>query len=157
MDVTYNFDSAAAGISTGLIAVIAIICLAIVIIGIVALAKIFKKAGKPGWHAIIPFLNWYDEFDLAWGNGILFLLLCIPVVDLVILIMLNLKLAKAFGKSTGFAVGLILLPFIFMLILGFDSSRYIGPDGVPKDQGFGYPQQPYQAPQQPYDPTNNGQ
>lgn len=157
MDVTYNFDSAAAGISTGLIAVIAIVCLAIVIIGIVALAKIFKKAGKPGWHAIIPFLNWYDEFDLAWGNGILFLLMCIPGVNVVISIMLSLKLAKAFGKSTGFAVGLIFLPFIFMLILGFDKSQYIGPDGVPKDQGFGYPQQPYQAPQQPYDSTNNGQ
>ena len=40
--------------------------------------------------------------------------------------MLNLKIAKAFGKGTGFAVGLILLPFIFQLILAFDKSEYVG-------------------------------
>jgi len=32
--------------------------------------------------------------------------------------------AKAFGKGTGFAIGMIFLPFIFYAILAFDSSEY---------------------------------
>lgn len=38
-----------------------------------------------------------------------------------------LKTARAFGKSTGFAIGLMLLPSIFTLILGFGSDTYLGP------------------------------
>jgi hypothetical protein len=41
--------------------------------------------------------------------------------------MQDIKLAKAFGKGAGFMVGLILLPVIFMPILAFDSSSYLGP------------------------------
>ena len=105
--------------------------LAIGVLLLVCLAKIFKKAGKPGWHAIIPFLSSYDEFEIAWGNGILFLLLLIPGVNLVIEILYSIKLAKSFGKGDGFALGLIFLPYIFVPILAFDQSRYIGPNGVP--------------------------
>ena len=101
------------------------------LIGLIAMAKIFKKAGRPGWAVIVPFYNMYVLFDIAWGKGILFLLMFIPVVDFVILIMLYVKLAKAFGKGGGFAAGLILLCPIFILILGFGSARYIGPDGIP--------------------------
>ncbi|MBQ6019753.1 MAG: hypothetical protein IJL26_06175 [Clostridia bacterium] len=148
-----SYSPAAAGVSAGLMAVYAIVCLVFAVICIIAMVKIFSKAGKPGWHAIIPILNLYDEFEIAWGKGIMFLLMLIPGVNVVISIMFSLKLAKAFGKSTGFAVGLIFLPFVFMLILAFDKSQYIGPDGVPQNQGFPqqpYAQQPYQAPQQPY-------
>ena len=34
------------------------------------------------------------------------------------------KTAKAWGKEEGFTVGLVLLPFIFLPILGFDNSVY---------------------------------
>ncbi|MGN0240639.1 MAG: DUF5684 domain-containing protein [Candidatus Weimeria sp.] len=44
-----------------------------------------------------------------------------------IAIIFEVKLAKAFGESGAFAVGLIFLPNIFQLILGFGSSQYIGP------------------------------
>ena len=36
------------------------------------------------------------------------------------------KLAKAFGKSGGFAVGLIFLSIIFYCILAFGDAQYIG-------------------------------
>ena len=106
-----------------------ICCLVACIIGLVASIKIFQKAGKPGWHAIIPILNLYDEFDFAWGNGIMFLLLLIPIVNCVISIMFAIKLARSFGKGGGFAAGLIFLSPIFMLILAFGSAEYIGPNG----------------------------
>ena len=35
--------------------------------------KLFKKAGKKGWHSIMPILNIYDEYELCWkgSKGIL--------------------------------------------------------------------------------------
>ena len=60
------------------------------------------------------------------GNGIKFLLLLIPIVNIVIAIKTNIKLAKAFGKDTGFAIGLIFLTPIFYAILGFGDAQYLG-------------------------------
>ncbi len=107
-----------------------ILGLVICIISLIALAKVFKKAGRPGWAVIVPIYNLYVLFDIAWGKGIMFLLMLIPVVNFVIMIMLYVKLAKAFGKSGGFAAGLIFLNLIFVCILGFGSAQYIGPNGV---------------------------
>ena len=100
--------------------------LAIIVLGIVAMWKVFEKAGEPGWAAIIPFYNLYVLFKITWGNGWKFLLLLIPIANFVIAIITMVKLAKAFGKSGGFAVGLIFLSVIFYCILAFDQSEYAG-------------------------------
>ena len=100
--------------------------LAIIVLGIVAMWKIFEKAGEPGWAAIIPFYNLYVLFKITWGNGWKFLLLLIPIANIVFAIITMVKLAKAFGKSGGFAVGLIFLSVIFYCILAFDHSEYAG-------------------------------
>jgi hypothetical protein len=55
------------------------------------------------------------------------ILLFIPVVNFIIGIILMVGLAKSFGKGTGFAIGLILLGFIFFPILGFGDETYRGP------------------------------
>lgn len=104
--------------------------LAAIIFGILAIIgmwKVFTKAGEPGWMSLIPFLNTYKLYKIAWGNGWLFLLGLIPIVNIVVYIMVSIKMARAFGMGTGFAVGLILLPSIFYLILGFGDSVYYGP------------------------------
>lgn len=108
-----------------------ILYLAIIVLLIVANWKIFEKAGKPGWAAIIPIYNVIVLLEIIGKPLWWFLLLLIPVVNIIIgIIMLNL-LSKSFGKGVGFTVGLIFLPFIFMPILGFDNSaRYIGPAGA---------------------------
>lgn len=100
--------------------------LALGVLAIVALWKIFVKAGEPGWAAIIPFYNLYVLFKITWGNGWKFLFLLIPIANIVFLIITMVKLAKAFGKSGGFAVGLIFLSVIFYCILAFDQSQYLG-------------------------------
>lgn len=100
--------------------------LAVAVLGIVAMWKIFEKAGEPGWAAIIPFYNLYVLFKITWGSGWKFLLLLIPIANIVFLIITMVKLAKAFGKSGGFAVGLIFLSVIFYCILAFDQSQYLG-------------------------------
>jgi len=103
-----------------------VVYLAIAVLGIVAMWKIFEKAGEPGWAAIIPFYNLYVLFKITWGNGWKFLFLLIPIANVVFLIITMVKLAKAFGKSGGFAVGLIFLSVIFYCILAFGDAQYLG-------------------------------
>jgi hypothetical protein len=120
----YNYDysyQASPGVT--------LLSFAVAILGIVAMWKIFEKAGEPGWAAIIPFYNLYVLFKITWGSGWKFLLLLIPFANIVIAIITMVKLAKAFGKSGGFAVGLIFLSVIFYCILAFDQSQY---QGVPE-------------------------
>ena len=38
------------------------------ILQVIAYWKIFTKAGKPGWHSIIPILNEWDRTDLSWNS-----------------------------------------------------------------------------------------
>lgn len=123
----YNYDAAYAAVSTGILAVYTIIVLVIAVLTIIASWKIYVKAGRPGWACLVPFYSQYCLFDIAWGSGWLFLLTFVPCVNFVILIMLYLKLAKAFGKETGFGLGLVFLNTIFMLILAFGDAQYIGP------------------------------
>ena len=104
-----------------------IIVLAIAVLVLAGMWKIFVKAGKPGWGAIVPFYNLYCLFEMSFGNGWLFLLTLVPCVNVVMEILVMVKLAKAFGKGGGFAVGLIFLPVIFIPMLGFGDADYVGP------------------------------
>lgn len=122
-----NYDAMVTAMGTGVYMVSVIISLVISVLTIIAMWKIFKKAGRPGWACLIPFYNTYCLFDFVWGNGWLFLLSLIPCVNIVVMIMLYFKLAKAFGKGTAFGFGLLFLNTIFVLILGFGSAEYIGP------------------------------
>ena len=96
------------------------------ILSLVAMWKIFTKAGKPGWASIVPIYNIVVMFQISGLNPWLILLFLIPFANIVIMIMMYVKLAKAFDKGTGFALGLIFLNTIFVLILGFGNSKYIG-------------------------------
>lgn len=103
--------------------------LACLVLAIVAEWMIFMKAGEKGWKSLIPIYNTYTLVRIADGNGWKFLLLLVPFVNIVYMILLNVRLAKSFGKGTGFALGLVLLTGIFTLILGFGKAQYIGPRG----------------------------
>lgn len=97
---------------------------------IIAMWKIFTKAGKPGWASIVPIYNVVVMFQIIGLNPWLLLLYLIPVVNFVVAIVFSImqasRLSKAFGKGTGFAFGLFFLNPIFLLILGFGDSKYIG-------------------------------
>ena len=120
-----NMNDAATG---GLLAALGsmwIVTMIVAVVSIVAMWKLFTKAGRPGWAALIPFYNTYTLFDIVYpGHGIKFLLMLIPLVNIYIGIKCYIDLAKAFGKSGAYALGLIFLNPIFMCILGFDSSVY---------------------------------
>ncbi|HLB59058.1 MAG TPA: DUF5684 domain-containing protein [Bdellovibrionota bacterium] len=100
--------------------------IAIVAFLIFSLWKIFKKAGVSGWFALIPILNTYVYIKVAGRPGWWILLLIIPIVNLVVVFIVNIDLAKQFGKGVGFGIGLALLAIIFWPILAFGSAKYQG-------------------------------
>jgi hypothetical protein len=88
--------------------------------------KIFEKAGHPGWAAIVPIYNMYILLMIIGKPGWWLILMFIPCVNIIIMIMIYLDLARVFGKSTGFGIGLILLGIVFIPILAFGDAEYQG-------------------------------
>ena len=111
---------------------------------------ILRKAGKKGWHSLIPVLNAYEEYSTVWNGwfGVL-ATLCFPadiicniaglpsiigsvllIVGFLISIPESLRLAKAFGKGKVFGVLLAIPGFkeIGRLILGLGKARYQAPE-----------------------------
>ncbi len=149
--------AAIAGFLGGMVVTFVVLSIVLGVLLIIAHWKMFTKAGQPGWKSIIPIYSDYVLFDLVWdtknffiylalsvGTYVLsmfstnaqtgesnpivaFLCLAAAIATLVWWIRLQLKTAAAYGKSTGFGVGLILLPNIFTLILGFGDAQYVGP------------------------------
>lgn len=113
--------AAAAGV-VGLIFIL--VYLVVVLFLLTAMWKMFTKAGKPGWACIIPIYNLVVLIEIAGKPLWWIVLLFIPFVNFVVAILINLALAERFGKGGGFAVGLILLPIVFVPILGFGSATY---------------------------------
>jgi hypothetical protein len=105
--------------------------LAIAVLIIAGWWMVFTKAGEEGWKAIIPIYNFIVLLKIVGREWWWVVLALIPIVGFVIWVIVSLDLAKSFGRGTGFAIGLIFLPFIFAPILGFGSDTYRGPAAGP--------------------------
>ncbi len=138
----------AAGLSIGVVLTLAVIYGVLLIVGD---WKLFTKAGKPGWHSIIPILNFYDEYDLCW-SGMMGIVFCVAscisayinnfiaepntvavmfasvlsVITFVLHVVQSWKLAKAFGKGTGYFIFLLFFDRIAKAVLGLGNSQYCG-------------------------------
>jgi len=102
-----------------------ILSMALSILMIVSLWKIFKKAGKPGWASIIPIYNIYIMCEIAEKEWWYVLLSCVPFANIYAMIVLYNGMAKRFGKSGGFVAGMILLPVVFFPMLAFGKDAAI--------------------------------
>ena len=122
------------------VAAYVVLVIALVALEVVAFWRIFEKAGEPGWKALIPIYSDYMLYRIGWDVRVFWItlilgLLCmIPLLGIVAAIVASVlticfyvKLAKAFGHGGWFSVGLFLLSPIFILILAFDKSEYLGP------------------------------
>jgi uncharacterized protein DUF5684 len=95
------------------------------VITVIALWKVFTKAGHAGWLAIIPIVNLFVLTKIAGFSYWLGLLYLIPFVNIVLHIIVALRVGKGFGKGAGFSIFLLwLFSFIGYLILGFGSDTY---------------------------------
>ncbi|MBY0456146.1 MAG: hypothetical protein K2V38_02290 [Gemmataceae bacterium] len=98
--------------------------------------RVFPKAGQPWWAALIPFYNIYvlvvgvARLSLLW-----YVLVLLPVVQVIAAILVNLEVARRFGKSEAFGLGLALLGFVFYPLLGFGSDQYQEGTAEPPPRG----------------------
>jgi hypothetical protein len=143
-----NYDSSSAasvGVVMALLGMMFIPILIMAVIQAVGKWKIYEKAGKPGWAALIPIYSTIVTLEII-GKPIWWIFLIIfPCTSFIFFIWSTNLLSKSYGQSEGFTIGLLLLPFIFYPILGFGNYQYIGPAGA----GF--------AGFQPYDPSKDYQ
>jgi hypothetical protein len=86
---------------------------------------VFHKAGRPRWAALVPGYNIYvlvvgvARLSLLW-----FVLLFIPPVQIIAAFLVNVEVARRFGRSEAFGLGLTLLGFIFYPVLGLSDAKY---------------------------------
>lgn len=98
--------------------------IAILVAIIAGFWKVFVKAGKPGWAAIVPIYNVIVLLEIAGKPLWWIILFLIPIVNIVMVVLVGIAVAKKFGKSDAFGIGLGLLGFIFYPILGFGDAQY---------------------------------
>jgi hypothetical protein len=109
--------------------ILIVLYLALIALMIASMWIIFTKAGKPGWACLIPIYNIIVMLQIIGKPWWWLLLMLIPIVNLVFAIwMLNL-ISKSYGHGVGFTLGILFLSFIFLPILAFGSSKYVGPAG----------------------------
>lgn len=129
-EYSYNYDT---GVFEAIVAFLSGFFLALAVVSIVLIIanwKIFTKAGKPGWAAIVPFYNFYILLQIVGLPIWTIIFFFIPFTAPFIMLLVYWNLAKVFGKSSGFGIGLMFLAPIFLLILAFDKSTYIGTSAV---------------------------
>ena len=121
MDVYFGYPY---GLFSGFSLIQWTVFIALMVLVYAATWLLYQKAGKPGWAAIIPFYNNYVMADIVYSQGWMFLLGIVPIIGLIYDIVTNYKFVKMYGASTGMAIGCILLPFVFLPILGFGEAKF---------------------------------
>ena len=106
--------------------VMGLIYLGVMLIALFGLWKMYEKAGKPGWAAIIPIYNVIVMLEIVARPLWWVVLMFIPLVNVVVYILVLVELARRFGKGVGYAIGMLFLPFIFFPLLGFGDATYRG-------------------------------
>ncbi|WGQ08081.1 DUF5684 domain-containing protein [Pedobacter gandavensis] len=134
-----NYNNALSDTSGSFLLGFGLFSFVLIVLNIIGMWKIFVKAGKPGWASIIPIYNTIVLIEIVGKPTIWILWLLIPCTAPIFSIWLLNLLSKSFGKTESYTVGLVLLSFIFVPMLGFGSAKYLGPSAAEAQRfnGFG--------------------
>ena len=106
-------DAAAAGGIMALLGGMMFVMMLPALVTLIAVWKVFTKAGKPGWAIIIPIYGNIVLLEIVGQSWTRLLWYLIPFYGLYLIILDTNALSKSFGKSGGFTAGLLLLGPIF--------------------------------------------
>lgn len=141
-------DAAIAGVILGVLGILLIPILIVVVLMIVTNFKIYKKAGEEGWKCLIPYYNTWTEckflgINTNWvwiliGSSFVFVFLdglldttifsyLSYIVTFYFQVLRSISMAQSFGKDTGYGVGILFLQVVFLPMLAFGKSEYVGP------------------------------
>ncbi|MGH2508226.1 MAG: DUF5684 domain-containing protein [Ktedonobacteraceae bacterium] len=137
---TYNYTTTSSSSGLGwlfiLIPLLALF-LGLAVFEIMAVWRVYEKAGKPGWACLIPIYNTWILAEIGgkpgwWGLAPL--LSVIPVIGsvfaLIVMIIVCIGVARNFGKSDAFGVvGLWLFSAVGFPMLAFSPVTYKQVDG----------------------------
>lgn len=123
---TYDVYSAMDGATVVGSMIGGVLSVVLAVLMIVAVWKIYKKAGEHGWASIVPIYNLLCLGRIAYGKAWLGLLALIPGVSMIFLCITWFFIAKRFGKGVGFCIFSAIFSPIAALILGLGKSEYEG-------------------------------
>ncbi len=104
-----------------------IVYILIVLLTAAGLWRMFEKAGKPGWAAIIPFYNLWVMMEIIGRPNVHMLWCLCPIANIVFALIWYIELSQSFGRSAGWGVLAFFFPFVAWPIIGFGEDKYIGP------------------------------
>lgn len=108
-----------------------LLLLGVVFLTLAGMWKLYEMAGKPGWAAIVPIYNQLTMLEIVGKPWWWILLMLIPYVGVIWSIWSLNLFVKSFGKTEGYTIGCILLPFIFIPMLAFNKdTQFVGLNGV---------------------------
>ncbi|HEY3789559.1 MAG TPA: DUF5684 domain-containing protein [Urbifossiella sp.] len=133
-------DPDAAGALAGLagcFGTTAVLMLIVIVLAFAILWKVFSKAGQPGWAALVPIYNtWILVTAICKKEPVWFILSFIPVVNIFVTWVVCRELARNFGKSDLFGMGLFFLGPIFLAVLAFGDAKYKRGRSLDDDDDF---------------------
>lgn len=103
-------------------ALFALLTLAFSILLMFCSNNIFKKASKRADLSYLPVYNLLIVLDICQMNRLYFILLLLPVVNVLVIMLILYRLSIIFLTKKPFALGLILLPIIFLPILNYSKN-----------------------------------
>ena len=123
-ELSYEYSSNIIGIMVILFLMLLLLFMVVLVVLLVSNYKIYKKAGKNGWESLIPIYSIIVKFEFLNIPLWFLLVYLIPGANVISHVIVNINLAKKFDKDAFFALGLIILPFIFYPILAFSNASY---------------------------------
>lgn len=127
----------------------------VLIVYLIGLWKVFKKAGKNGWEAIIPFYNTWvlaEISGVAWWYALIIILANLELAgdgflgsiaslaSMVANFFICYNLSKKFNKDIGTAILTFLFGIVMIPVMGFSKSyQYDGNVAVSENGPFGEP------------------
>ena len=153
LSADYDGTPLASEVASGTLPILLLVgaALAVILVILLVIGRwcLFRKAGKPGWHSIIPILSMYQEYAIGWKgwvgllsllcgagmsasymllgqtNASALLMLALGLVSFVLHVIESFRLANAFGKGGGTGILLVLLRNISRFFLGVGKAKYI--------------------------------
>ena len=106
-----------------------IIFIAIYVINAYFLGRIFKKAGIESWIAWVPIYNNWKMLEIGGQQGYWAVIAFVPIVNIasaVFMIIAMFKIGKSLGKEDWFVLLAIFIPFLWLIWLAIDDSKWNG-------------------------------
>jgi len=114
--------------------VFALLTLAFSILLMLCSNNIFRKAGKKSWLSYLPIYNLLILLDVCQMFRLYFILLLLPIVNVLVIMLMLYRLSIIFLTKKGFALGLIFMPVLFLPMLNYSRNLRLVNEKSPEEK-----------------------